>query len=132
MPVNAALYGALIGLILVLLSLPISRLRGKLGVGIGDGGDPALARAIRVHANAVEWAVPAIVLLLVAELTRAPVWFLHACGIVLVFARIVHALGLSAKSGFSSGRFAGASLSVFVLVVLALWDLWAFLRTLLV
>jgi len=132
MPAITALYGALIGLLLVLLTLPISRLRGRLGVGLGDGGHPELARAIRVHANAVEWAVPAILLLLIAELTRAPVWFLHACGIVLIVARIVHALGLSAVSGFSRGRFLGAAGSVAVVFVLALWDLWAFLRTLLV
>jgi uncharacterized membrane protein YecN with MAPEG domain len=130
MPAIAALYAALIGILLVVLTLPISRLRGKLGVGLGDGGNPALERAIRVHANAVEWAVPAILLLLVADLTRAPVWFLHACGITLIVARIIHALGLSRKSGHSFGRFAGASLSALVVVALSLWGLWAFPRTL--
>ena len=84
MPAIAALYAGLIGLLLVALAIPISRLRRSLKVGLGDGGDKVLARAIRAHANAVEWAVPALLLLLLAELTRASPLLLHVCGIALV------------------------------------------------
>ena len=98
MPAIAALYGGLIGVLLILLALPVSYLRRELGTGLGDGGDPRLARAIRVHANAVEWAIPAILLLLLAELTRASPLLLHACGIAVVVGRVLHAIGLS-RSG---------------------------------
>ena len=128
MPAIAALYAALVVLLLLALAIPISRLRRSRGVGLGDGGDRELARAIRVHANLLEWGLPAIVLLLVAELTRAPVVLLHGCGIVLLVGRVLHAFGLTRSSGVSFGRFAGTALTWGVLLVLAGWNLWAFVR----
>ena len=128
MPAIAALYGALVALLLLVLALAVSRLRRALGVGLGDGGDPRLARAIRAHGNAVEWAVPAILLLLIAELTRASPLLLHACGIALVVGRVLHAMGLSRSGGASTGRFVGTALSWTALAALALWNLWAFAR----
>jgi hypothetical protein len=47
MPAIAAFYAGLIGILLVILALPISALRRRLKVGVGDGGDPVLARTIR-------------------------------------------------------------------------------------
>jgi len=128
MPAIAALYGGLIGILLVFLAIPISRLRGELKVGLGDGGDTRLARAIRAHANTVEWALPTLVLLLIAELNRASPWLQHACGIALVVGRVLHAAGLSRSSGASFGRFAGTALTWGALLLLAAWDLWAFGR----
>ena len=130
MPAVTALYAALVALLLLVFALRVSSFRWSLGVGIGDGGHDTLARAIRVHANAVEWAVPVLFLLLVAELNRASPLLLHACGIALVVARVLHGFGLSRRSGLSPGRFAGIAITWTVLIVLALWDLWAFVRTL--
>ena len=132
MPAIAAFYAGLIGLLLIILALPISALRMRLKVGLGDGGNPRLARAIRVHANTVEWALPTLVLLALAELNRAPPSLLHACGIALVVGRILHAIGLSRTGGASPGRFVGTALSWIALFVLALWDVWAFARLALV
>ena len=132
MPAIAAFYAGLIGLLLILLALPISAMRRRLKVGLGDGGDGQLARAIRVHANAVEWALPTLVLLALAELNRAPPSLLHACGIALVIGRGLHAIGLSRRSGGSPGRFLGTALTWIALAVLATWDIWAFVRLALV
>jgi uncharacterized membrane protein YecN with MAPEG domain len=85
-----------------------------------------------VHGNAVEWAIPAILLLLVAELNRAPPPFVHGCGIAIVIGRLLHAFGLSRSAGVSFGRFAGSALSWGALAVLALWCVWAFVRLALV
>lgn len=104
----------------------------KEGIGIGDGGNSQLARAIRIHANAVEWALPVLLLMLIAELNRAPALLLHACGVVLIIARVLHAYGLRRSAGRSTGRFAGAGLTWATLLVLAVWNLWAFLRLALV
>jgi uncharacterized membrane protein YecN with MAPEG domain len=130
MPAITALYAALVALLLVVLALRISRFRMRLGVGIGDGGDQPLSRAIRVHANAVEWAVPVLLLLLVAELNRAAPLLLHVCGIALIVGRVLHGIALGRRSGPSPGRFAGIMITWIVLLVLAAWDLWAFVRTL--
>ena len=132
MPVIAAFYAGLIGLMLLVLAIPISRLRQSLKVGLGDGGNARLARAIRAHANTVEWALPTLLLLLLAELNRAPVLALHACGIALIVGRVLHAAGLSSTGGSSFGRSVGTSLTWAALAVLALWDIWAFVRLALV
>jgi uncharacterized membrane protein YecN with MAPEG domain len=130
MPAIAALYAALIGVLLLLLAARISGMRRTLKIGLGDGGDRGLQRAIRAHGNAVEWAVPAILLLLVADLTRAPALFLHLCGVAIVVGRVLHAFGLSRAGGYSFGRFTGSLLSWGAVAVLAAWNLWAFVRLL--
>src|SRR5437899_386829 len=94
MPVITAFYSGLIGLMLLVLAIPVSRLRHSLKVGLGDGGNMRLARAIRAQANTVEWALPTLLLLLLAELNRAPLLALHACGIALVVGRVLDAAGL--------------------------------------
>jgi len=130
MPAITALYAGLVALLLLVFAARVSLTRRRLGVGIGDGGHDALARAIRVHGNAVEWALPVLLLMLVAELNRAAPLLLHACGIALVVARLVHGAGLARRSGTSTGRFAGTVVTWVVLIVLAVWDVWAFVRTL--
>ena len=127
-----ALYAGLCALLLLILATLISRQRQKLKVGLGDGGQPALIRAVRVHGNAVEWILPMLLLLLIAELNHASRLFLHLCGIVFLAARIAHAVGLSKSSGESAGRFAGTALSWLVIGVLAVVDIVDFVRTLLV
>jgi uncharacterized membrane protein YecN with MAPEG domain len=131
MPAIAALYAGLIGVLLLVLAALVSRLRRARRVSLGDGGDRDLARAIRVHGNAVEWAVPGVLLLLVAELNRASPLLLHLCGIALVVGRVLHAIGLTRTAGVSFGRFVGSAASWTALLVLSLWSLWAFGRTLL-
>src|SRR5271167_2241798 len=49
------LYAGLLVLLLLVLGVRVTLLRSKLRVGTGHGNDPLLARAIRVHGNAVEW-----------------------------------------------------------------------------
>ncbi|GIK87919.1 MAG: MAPEG family protein [Burkholderiales bacterium] len=132
MPHVTALYAGLVGVLLLVLAALVSRLRRARRVGLGDGGDRDLQRAIRVHGNAVEWAVPGVLLLLVAELNRAHPWLLHLCGVALVAGRVLHAAGLTRTAGVSFGRFVGSGLSWTAVLVLALWCAWAFARTLLV
>jgi uncharacterized membrane protein YecN with MAPEG domain len=131
MPAIAAFYAGLIGLLLILFAFRVSFLRRRLKVALGDGGDESLRRAIRVHANAVEWALPILLLLTLAELNRASPLLLHICGIALVAGRVIHALGLS-RTGKSSGRFVGIVLNSIALIVLAVWDILAFARLALV
>ena len=128
MPAVTALYAGLLGLLLFALAVRVSRLRFTLKILFGDGGDARLARAIRAHGNAVEWVLPTLVLLLIGELNRAPALMLHACGLALVVGRLLHAFGVSARAGSSFGRFAGSVLSWGALMLLALWDIWAFVR----
>jgi len=130
MPAITALYAALIAFLLIVLGLRVVMLRRRLRVGIGDGGQGALQQAVRVHGNAVEWALPVLLMLLVAELNRANPALLHAAGIALVVGRLLHAVGLARSTGGSPGRVLGTVITIAALSVLAVFDLTAFLRTL--
>ncbi len=125
-----ALYAGLLALLLLALAGRVSLLRSKLNVGLGHGNDPALSRAIRVHGNAVEWILPMLALFLVAEIDGASRPFLHVCGVVFLISRFGHAVALARTSKSSTGRFWGTGGSWVVIVLLAFWDLAAFVRTL--
>lgn len=115
------LYAALIGLLVVVLAARIVRLRMRHRVGIGDGGQPVLARAIRAHGNLIEHAPLMLLLLLIAELSHAlPAAGLHAAGGVIVVGRVLHAVGLTRDAGTSPGRFLGTVLTWLALLGLAL------------
>jgi uncharacterized protein len=123
-----ALYTGVLALLMLALALRIIRLRWKLRVGIGDGGDKAMSRAIRVHGNATEYVPIALLLLLVAELNHAGPTLLHVCGVVLVVARVFHAVGLGRSVGASWERMAGTVGTVGVIVTLAVVDIAACFR----
>ena len=124
-----ALYAGLCALLLLALAAQISRYRMKFKIRFGDGGNSQLLRAVRAHGNAVEWILPMLLLLLIAELNHASHILLHTCGIVFIAARVAHAVGLSGNAGVSGGRFVGTAVSWLVIVVLAVWNILAFVRT---
>lgn len=115
----AGLYAGLCALLVLGLAMRVMWLRGTHRVALGDGDDAVLRRAIRVHANATEYVPLALLLLVLMALEQAPAWQLHACGIVLVAARLLHAFGLSRTPGTSFGRASGAGLTVLVMLVMA-------------
>ena len=123
-----ALYAGLLALLLLMLALRVIRLRWKLRVGLGDGGDRAMSRAIRIHGNATEHLPIALLLLLVAELNHANPTLLHGCGITLVVARVLHAVGLGRSAGASWQRMAGTIGTFSVIVFLAAVDIAAYFR----
>lgn len=106
------LYAGLLSLLLVALILRIVRLRWKLSIAIGDGGDRTLMRAIRAHGNFIETAPWGILLLLLLEMADAPDWGLHIFGGALLLGRILHAFGLSRYAGPSVGRMGGMMLTI--------------------
>ena len=114
-----ALYAGVCAFVLLALAARVIRLRWALKIGIGDGGERTLNRAIRVHGNAAEYVPIALVLMLVAELGHASPAFLHACGGALVAGRLLHAVGLSRSAGASWQRAAGTIATVVVIAVLA-------------
>ena len=94
-------------------------LRMRLKVGIGDGGHRVLKRAIRVHANFIEWVPLATVGLLVADLAGADARLVGGLGATLVLSRGLHAFGLGRHAGSSPGRFIGTALTQGVLLLSA-------------
>jgi uncharacterized membrane protein YecN with MAPEG domain len=105
------LYAAALTAVFIFLSSRVIRLRGRLKQGIGDGGHPELARAVRVHGNFIEYTPLGLILLLLAEGGGAPAWWIHAVGGGLLVGRIVHAWGLSGSSGSTPQRLVGMVLT---------------------
>ena len=90
-----AFYAALLAILLTALGMWVVRTRVKERVAIGDGNNPVLLSAIRVHANAAETIPVALLLMLLFELNGGSHAGLHVAGAALVAGRLVHAWGLS-------------------------------------
>ncbi len=118
-----AIYASLFALFVIILMVPIIRLRGSLRVGLGDGGHRSLHQAIRAHGNALEMVPIFLMLMLVYELNRGSPTALYAFGTVFLVARLLHVWGMYSSAGTSFGRAAGTAVSIGVLIFLALANL---------
>ena len=116
-----ALYAGMLGLTLVVLALMVIRQRYRARVGLFDGDDPQLGRAIRVHGNFAEYVPLALILMAALEINGAPDWALHGIGTVLLVTRLLHAYGLWRSSGSSPARFVGMVGTFAVIVTAAVY-----------
>lgn len=119
------IYAGLCGLMFLFLAWPITVQRKQKKIGLGDGGDIELQRAIRVHANFVEYAPLALVMLLVVEQQGVSNAVVHGFGLALILSRALHAFGLSRSGGYSFGRFYGTLGTWLVITGLAILSIWA-------
>ena len=102
-----AIYASLLALLVILLVVVVINLRRSLKVGLGDGGNRDLLRAIRVHGNAIE-SIPLFLVLLAAyELNHGSAGLLHFFGALFFLARVLHAWGLFSSGGVTPGRMIG-------------------------
>jgi uncharacterized protein len=107
----SAVYIALIVLMAVALAfLVIGQRRSKL-IGMGDGGDKAAARTIRVHGNFCENAPFALALLILLPMVGVGGMIIHLVGGLFLVGRVAHAFGLSKSGGSSLGRVGGMVLT---------------------
>ena len=104
----------LLGLLALVLTINVGRMRSRKKIFLGDGGDRELTLAIRAHGNLLEL-TPLILILL---------WMLHGplghrlpdiLAIILVVARLLHAGGLLGFVPY--GRVAGAVTTTVILLV---------------
>jgi len=106
-----SIYAGLLGLLFIALSIRVIGARRNAGIALGDGGDPALQRRQRVHANFAEYVPFALVLMLLAEQGGAPAAMVHGIGVVLVLGRTVHAAGVSGDPERMAMRVVGMVLT---------------------
>ncbi len=119
-------YASLLALLMVVLALRIAALRGRAKVALGDGGNPDLHTRIRVFGNFIEWVPMILILMLLIERSAGSVYFLHAVGIVLIAARILHALSLRAELASKPlmlGRFVSTVATISCLALSAIYGL---------
>ena len=123
-----ALYTGLLSVLFIALSVWVVSQRVKNRVVIGTGNVPPLERAIRVHANFVEYVPLALLLLMLCEINQGAPRMLHSYGAALVFARLSHILGLSMTARPNPGRFIGAVLTWLIILGLATINILYYLK----
>jgi uncharacterized protein len=119
MPKIALLFASLHILLMLYLALRVVSHRRAMKIGIGDGGDHRLQRKIRAHGNFIEYVPIALILLALLELSGLAALWLWIFGGALFAARLLHAFGLSRKSGYSPERFIGTLLTWIVMAAMA-------------
>lgn len=84
------IYGALVAILMAILSTIVAVRRGQTGIALGDGGNSQMALTVRRFGNLSEYAAMAILMLLLMELASISDIWLHAYGITFVALRLLH------------------------------------------
>ncbi|MCC5887262.1 MAG: MAPEG family protein [Gammaproteobacteria bacterium] len=119
-PPTALVYAGLHGLMLVFLSLWVLRYK----VRSGTRGAATAERMSRVQGNFLEYVPMALILLWLVELGGAPAAIVHALGLTLFTARLLHAWGLGSTAAANYPRMIGALLTFVVLAMLGVTALY--------
>lgn len=119
-----ALWVGLNLLLMLFLKGAVGRTRGQTKVDFGAGDNEKMQRMMRVQGNAVEDMPIALIGLGALALMSAPIMLLHGLGGGLFISRLLHAIGLGGKGGFSFGRVAGTIGTILVFLVTGIACIW--------
>ncbi len=117
------LWASLLTILYLGLAAQVIRARYRTKTALGSGGDPALERAIRAHANFAEYVPLALILIACFELQGGWLWLAHLLGALLLAGRTIHALGISREAEILSRRRNGMILTFTTLALAALANL---------
>ncbi|MCF4165043.1 MAPEG family protein [Zavarzinia compransoris] len=119
------LYAGLNALVTFALAFRVGLQRMKANVIFGPGAevDSPLQRAIRAHANNVEYVPLTLMLIALLEIAGQPAWLIHALGAALFVGRVAHGIGLNMTAESSPGRLYGILLTWIALLVAAIWSI---------
>jgi len=117
------LYAGILTLWFIVLSVRVVGLRRR-GIAFGDNGDIGVIRIVRAQANFAEYVPLALLMMGMLEIGRHSIYVLHALGIALVVARLLHGLALSFGRQTRFGRVSGAAITIAVLMIEALLCLY--------
>lgn len=115
-PFISALYVAILGFLGAGLTINVIVNRVHYKVDGGDGGVAKLAQAIRAHANFVEQAPLALIIIAFAEASGTNTLIVHILGMALVAARLASAYALNRSLAQSPLRQFGGGVSILVVV----------------
>ncbi len=119
MPKIALLFAALHIPLMLFLAYRVAMHRHTAKIGLGVAGDYKLERKVRAHANFVEYVPTGLIALALLELCGLTDLWLYILGGTLLVGRLLHAFGISRKSGYSPGRFLGTLLTWLSLAAMA-------------
>lgn len=102
------------------LSFRIGAIRRAAKVFVGDGGDDRVIRRMRAQANFVENAPFVLALVALIELGAGASPWLWGAAALFLAGRICHPLGMD---GWRPGRMIGTTVTMLLLLALAIWAL---------
>jgi len=112
-----SLYAALLALLFVGLSVRTLLMRRRLRIAIGDAGNEAMLRAMRVHSNFAEYVPLSLLLIFLLEQHGAGPLLVHSLGICVLAGRVSHAIGVSRVKERYGYRVFGMALTLTPLIV---------------
>ena|ERR1700680_2851577 len=119
-PIIVPTYASILVLIFVFLSVRVIQMRASAKIGLGTGGNPIMERRVWVHGNFSEYVPLALLLLAFMELQSHSRYLIHVLCIILIIARVCHAIGVSPQNETFQLRVAGVLGTFLVLVVAAI------------
>jgi len=120
LPHITPVYAGLLGIMLVALSWRIMRMRARLEVMVGDGGERDLNVAVRMQGNFIEYVPMALILLYFNETLGWNPYIIHALAILLIAARVAHVHGMSRENAMGVGRRLGARMTFIIIIAASL------------
>jgi hypothetical protein len=121
LPVTLTLAGAA-ALLHIWLGMRVAQVRAQFKVSVGDGGNEAVLRRMRAHANYHENMPIVLILVGLLEVAGADNRILWGAVILFVLVRIAHGFGMDRPSP-SRFRSIGAMGTAILQVALAAWAL---------
>lgn len=117
----SSIYAAVLALWILWLSLRVIKLRRKKKIRLGDGGDPELRAAIRIHGNAIEYIPIALILLFLLEMNGAGKVLINLAGVCLIIGRVFHYRALTLDN--IRFRALGMQFTIFTIIALSLLNI---------
>ena len=114
------LFIGIFALIQIPLTVMVGYRRAQTNIQFMDGGDQALLRKMRAHANYTETVPIVLLAMAAAEVAQAPQWLLWAGGFSLLAGRLMHAAILVLK-GWGLARGIGMILTFIPMATFGGW-----------
>jgi len=127
LPVTA-FAAAICALLLIYCAYATVAIRIKHSVSFGDGENPNLLVARRIHANLAEHAPLFLIMLAVLEMANAHHWGITAIAGIFLIGRVLHIVGMKQHhaSGNAKLRQAGVVATWLTTLALAFWIIFLF------
>ncbi|MGA1762495.1 MAG: MAPEG family protein [Gammaproteobacteria bacterium] len=120
-------YTSLITLLAIFLAYKVGIARTKSNTLLGEGNSTNLLQAIRSHANLMEYAPLALILLGLLEMSGVDALKLHLLGATFFICRVLHAYGLGISSESTPYRLVGTLGTWIIMLAMAIYGVYAYL-----
>ena len=88
------IYASILGVFYLLLTFNVIKNRVKYKVVLSDNDHTSLRRAIRAHANFIEYVPLILILIMILEINRLPPLIINILGLLLLIGRSLHAYSI--------------------------------------